>query len=141
VDRRLHAFHSDEFDALQLQLDGRTRSFVIRKAQGTPKVAPAENPDAPSAEATLWADRVFRLTPVEVLGRGETPREGTPTVALRVEYRADRHPLGFIEIARAGNEWFARTEHTAGWVRLPPAAANLRELAEHLEAGATPTPR
>jgi hypothetical protein len=141
VDRRLHAFRSDEFDALQLQLDGRTRSFVIRKAQGTPKVAPAENPDAPSAEATLWADRVFRLTPVEVLGRGETPREGTPTVALRVEYRADRHPLGFIEIARAGNEWFARTEHTAGWVRLPPAAANLRELAEHLEAGATPTPR
>ena len=140
VDRRLHAFRSDEPDALQLQLEGRTRSFVIRRAQGTMKVAPAENPDAPSAEATLWADRVFRLAPVEVLGRGETPREGNPTVALRVEYSRDRRPLGFIEIARAGNEWYARTEHTAGWVRLPPGSANLREQAEHLESGATPTP-
>jgi hypothetical protein len=135
VDRRLHAFRSDEPDALQLQLEGRTRAFVIRRVQGTMKVAPAENPDAPSAEATLWADRVFRLAPVEVLGRGETPREGPPSVALRVEYSRDRRPLGFIEIARAGNEWYARTEHTAGWARLAPGSANLREQAERLEAG------
>ena len=141
VDRRLHAFRSDEPDALQLQLDGRTRAFVVRKAQGTTRVAPAENPDAPSADATAWADRVWRLAPLEVLGRGETPREGTPTVALRVEYSRDRRPLGFVEIARAGTEWYARSEHTAGWVRLPPGSASLREQAERLEAGAPSTPR
>jgi hypothetical protein len=140
VDRRLHAFRADEPDALHLQLDGRTRSFVVRKVQGSTRVAPAENPDAPSAEATAWADRVFRLAPLEVLGRGETPREGTPTVALRVEYTRDRRPLGFLEIARAGTEWFARSEHTAGWVRLPPGSATLREQAERLEAGAPSTP-
>jgi len=141
VDRRLHAFRSDEPDALQLQLDGRTHAFVVRKVQGAPRVAFADNPDAPSTEATAWADRLWRLAPLEVLGRGETPREGTPTVALRVEYSRDRRPLGFIEVARAGAEWYARSEHTAGWVRLPPGSASLREQAERLEAGAASTPR
>jgi len=141
VDRRLHAFRADEPDALQLQLDGRSRSFVVRKAQGTTRVAPVENPDSASAEATGWADRMFRLSPLEVLGRGETPREGAPVVMLRVEYGRNRRPLGFVELGRAGAEWYARTEHTAGWVRLPPGAATLREQAERLEAGATSTPR
>ena len=136
VDWRLHAFRSDEPDALQLQLDGRTRPFVVRKAQGSTRVAPAENPDAPSAEATAWAERVWKLAPLEVLGRGETPREGTPVIALRIEYLRARKPLGFLELGRAGNEWFARTEHTAGWVRLPPQAATLREQTERLEGGA-----
>jgi hypothetical protein len=136
VDRRLHAFRSDEPDALQLQLDGRTRAFVVRKAQGTTRVAPAENPDAQSPEATAFADRAFRLTPIEVLGRGETPREGTPTVALRIDYTRERRPLGFLEVARAGSEWYARTEHTVGWTRLPPQTGTLREQAERLEAGA-----
>ena len=141
VDRRLHAFRAEEPDALQIQLDGHTRAFVVRKAQGTTRVAPAENPDAPSAEATAWADRVWRLSPLEVLGRGETPREGAPTIALRVEYSRNRRPLGFLEVARSGSEWYARSEHTAGWVRLPPGFAPLREQAERLEAGAPSTPR
>ena len=50
-------------------------------------------------------------------------------------------PLGFLELGRAGAEWYARSEHTAGWVRLPPGAATLREQAERLEAGTTSTPR
>jgi hypothetical protein len=141
VDRRLHTFRSDEPDALQLQLDGRTKAFVVRRAQGNTRIAPAENPDAPSPEATAWADRLFRLSPLEVLGRGETPRDGTPVVAVRVDYTRDRRPLGFLEVARAGNEWYARTEHTAGWVRLPPQAASIREQAERLEAGVSATPR
>lgn len=138
VDRRLHAFRSDEPDALQLQLDGRTRSFVVRKAQGSTRVAPAEAPDAASPEVTAWADRVWKLAPLEVLGRGETPREGTPVSALRVEYLRARKTLGFLELARAGNDWFARTEHTAGWVRLPPQTSTVREQAERLEGGAPP---
>lgn len=138
VDRRLHAFRQDEPDALQLQVDGRTRSFVVRRAQGSTRVAPAETPDAPSPEVTSWADRAWKLTPLEVLGRGETPREGTPVVSLRIEYLRARKPLGFLELGRAGNEWFARTEHTAGWVRLQPQAGALREQAERLEGGGSP---
>ncbi|HZJ53092.1 MAG TPA: hypothetical protein VFD38_03050 [Myxococcaceae bacterium] len=139
VDRRLHAFRADEPDALQLQLDGRTRAFVFRKVQGATRVAPAENPDDPSPDATAWAERVWRLAPLEVLGRGETPREGPPVPSLRVEYSRDRRPLGFLELGRAGSEWYARTEHTAGWVRLPPQSATVREQAERLEAGAPST--
>ena len=115
VDRRLHAFRSDEPDAMQLQLDGRTRAFVFRRAQGATSVAPAENPDAPSAEATAWADRVWRLVPTEVLGRGETPREGMP-VRLPppgVHPRAASRWASSRSVA-AGSEWFARTEHTVG---------------------------
>jgi hypothetical protein len=141
IDRRLHAFRSDEPDALQIHLDGRTRAFVVRRAQGSTRVAPAENPDAPSADANAWADRVWRLAPLEVLGRGETPREGTPAIALRVDYARDRKPLGFLELGRAGAEWYARTENTAGWVRLPPQSASVREQAERLESGAPSTPR
>jgi len=136
VDRRLHAFRADEPDALQLQIDGRTRAFVVRKAQGTTRVAPAENPDAQSPEATAFADRAWRLTPIEILGRGETPRDGTPTVVLRIDYSRERRPLGFLEVARAGSEWYARTEHTVGWTRLPAQSGTLREQAERLEAGA-----
>ncbi|HTS79058.1 MAG TPA: hypothetical protein VMH40_00540 [Myxococcaceae bacterium] len=141
VDRRLHAFRADEPDALQLQLDGRSRSFVIRKVQGNTRVAPAENPDAPSPEATLWAERVWRLAPIEILGRGETPRDGTPVVAVRVEYGHERRPMGYVEVGKAGSEWYARTEHTAGWIRLPAQSGTLREQAERLEAGVPSNPR
>lgn len=140
VDRRLHAFRADEPDALQLQVEGRTRDFVVRRVQGATRVAPAENPDDTSADATAWAERLWRLAPLEVLGRGEIPREGAPAPSLRVEYTRDRRPLGFLEIGRAGAEWYGRTEHTAGWVRLPPQAATVREQAERLEAGAPFTP-
>ena len=139
VDRRLHAFRSDEPDALQLQMEGRVRSFVVRKLQGATRVSPAEHPDAPSTEANAWADRAWRLAPLEVLGRGETPREGTPAIAIRLEYLRNRKPLGFLELGRAGTEWFGRTEHTAGWVRVGAQAAALRDQADRLEAG-TPGP-
>ena len=78
---------------------------------------------------------------IEVLGRGETPRDGNPVQSFRVEYSRDRRPLGFLELGRAGAEWYARTEHTAGWVRLPPQGAGLREQAERLEAGVPLNPR
>jgi hypothetical protein len=139
VDRRLHAFRPDEPDALQLQVEGHSRSFVVRKVQGSTRVAPAEHPDAPSAEATAWADRAWRLPPLEVLGRGETPREGPPVVVLRLEYLRDRKPLGFLELGRAGTEWYGRTEHTAGWMRFGAQAGALRDQAERLEGG-TPGP-
>jgi len=142
VDRRLHVFRADEPDTLQLQMDGRSRTFVLRKVQGSTQVSLAENPDTPIPEATTFADRAWRLAPLELLGRGEVPREGTPAVAFRIEYTRDRRPLGWLELARAGTEWFARTEHTAGWMRLPAQSAALREQAERLESGApAPAPR
>ena len=102
VDRRLHAFKPEDPDTVTLTADGRTRSYVVRRVQGLNKLAPADSPDAPSAEATAWADRVWRLTPVELLGKGEVPREGTPQLLFRVEYLRNRRPLGHLELAPGG---------------------------------------
>jgi hypothetical protein len=136
VDRRLHAFRQEEPDALAIQADGRARRFVFRRVQGMTRLAPEESPDAADAQATAFAERVWRLPPTEVLGRGEVPREGSPQVVLRADYLRDRKPLGFIELARAGNELFARTEHTVSWVRLPsPSATVLAEADRLLSAG------
>lgn len=133
VDRRLHAFKPDDPDTVTLTSEGRTRSYVVRRVQGLNKLAPAESPDAPSAEATAWADRVWRLTPVELLGKGELPREGTPQLLFRLEYLRNRRPLGHLELGRAGNEAYVRTEHTVGWVRTVPGSAALAEQADRLE--------
>ena len=133
VDRRLHAFKPDDPDTLTLVSEGRTRSWVVRRIQGVNRLAPVDAPDSPSAEATLWADRVWRLQPVELLGKGEVPREGTPQPQFRLEYLRNRRPLGHLEVARAGNETYARSENTVGWVRLPQGSGTLAEQAEHLE--------
>ena len=133
VDRRLHTFKPDDPDTLTLVSEGRTRSYVVRRIQGMNKLAPVDSPDSPSAEATLWADRVWRLQPVELLGKGEVPREGTPQPQFRLEYLRNRRPLGHLEVARAGNETYVRTENTVGWVRLPAGSGTLAEQAEHLE--------
>jgi hypothetical protein len=136
VDRRLHAFRQEEPDALAVQTDGRTRRFVFRRVQGMTRLAPEESPDAADAQATAFAERAWRLAPTEVLGRGEAPREGSPQLALRIDYLRNRKALGFIELARVGNELFARTEHTASWVRLPaPSATVLAEADRLLSAG------
>jgi hypothetical protein len=133
VDRRLHTFKPDDPDTLTLVSEGRARSWVVRRIQGVNKLAPVDSPDSPSAEATLWADRVWRLQPVELLGKGEVPREGTPQPQFRLEYLRNRRPLGHLEVARAGNETYVRTENTVGWVRLPAGSGTLAEQAEHLE--------
>jgi hypothetical protein len=136
VDRRLHAFRPEEPDALAIQADVRAKRFVVRRVQGMTRLAPEESPDASDAPANAFAERVWRLSPTEVLGRGETPREGPPQLALRVDYLRNRRPLGFIEVARAGNELFARTEHTVSWVRLPaPSTTVLGEADRLLSAG------
>ena len=136
VDRRLHAFRQDEPDELLIQADGRARRFVFRRAQGMVRLAPEQSPDVPDAQATAFAERVWRLPTTEVLGRGEVPREGSPQLALRIDYLRNRKPLGHIELSRAGNELFVRTEHTASWVRLPaPSATVLSEADRLLSAG------
>lgn len=132
VDRRLHAFKPDDPDAVNVVSEGRTRSYVVRRLQGLNKLAPADSPDAPNAEATAWADKVWRLTPVELLGKGEAPREGNPQILLRLEYLRNRRPLGHLELGRAGNEAYVRTENTVGWVRTPPGSVSLAEQADHL---------
>ncbi|RKG96377.1 hypothetical protein D7V97_35630, partial [Corallococcus sp. CA053C] len=74
VDRRLHTFDVDGFDRVVITSGATSRAFVASgKPPGAVQLAPVETPTAPDDFARNWHDRVWRLTPVELLGRGESP--------------------------------------------------------------------
>jgi Domain of unknown function (DUF4340) len=139
VDRKLHSFKLAEVGHLQVASSGKTRDFVIKNPQDANayKLAPAGTPDKPDELARNWHEKIWRLYPTEVLGRGEAPAAGVPKVSVRVDYLDGSKRVGWIEIgkldvpisavpqpsphgapAAGGPEIYGRTEHTAGWVRL-----------------------
>lgn len=120
VDRRLHAFREDEFDAVTVQVDGKERTL---SRTGDKLGASADG--APDELATNWHEKVWRLMGIDVLGRGETPAAGEPVVQVKIDYRKGTRSVGFIELGQAGSDVFARTEHTAGWVRLHGGAEQI----------------
>jgi hypothetical protein len=130
VDRRLHTFRQDEFDAVRVSGGGAER----RLTRVGDKLAGASG--AVDDFASNWHERLWGQTGVDVLGRGEEPAAGAPVVELRVDYLRGERQVGFIELGRAGSDVFARTEHTAGWVRLHAGADPLlKERAQVLAAG------
>jgi hypothetical protein len=133
VDKKLHGFEQAEFETLRLTVDGKTRELLQthRETPLTTQLASPKTPDKVDQMAKNWHDMLWRSFPMEVLGRGETPKEGTPTPVVRVEYFDGKKSLGYIELAKppetaqqqtdsAGNRTtlYARTERTAGWVKL-----------------------
>lgn len=129
VDRTLHAFGSGEYDALTVTWEGTSRTFLVRARAGRPaELVPRDAPDAPDETLRRWHERVGLLAsaPADFLGRGEEPPGGPPREVLRVEYRREEGVLGHLSLARgAGGELYARTEHTAGWAKLPPWAESI----------------
>jgi hypothetical protein len=119
VDRRLHTFDVGDFDAVVITAGGTSRSFIASgKAPGAVTLAPEESPDRPDEFARNWHDKVWRLMPLDFLGRGEVPPGGEPEEAFRVEYRKGGKRLGELTVAKGQGGFFARTEHTTGWTRL-----------------------
>jgi hypothetical protein len=138
VDRKLHGFEPLDFDRLVISTGGKQKDYVQvgRESRTTAGLAPAKTPDKRDQMAKNWQDQVWRLFPSEILGKGETPTGGAPAVALRVDYYDGKKPLGWIELAKVepapagaassspppAPEYYARTEHTAGWVKLNSGA-------------------
>jgi hypothetical protein len=88
--------------------------------------------------AKNWHDAVWRVFPSEILGRGEDPPGGKPTVVLRVDYYDGKNSVGFTELAREeasggvseeapAGDIYARTEHSAGWLKLHNGAQLLAD--------------
>ncbi len=135
VDRRLHTFELGDFDRIKLSAGGKTKEFahVGRESRTTSGFAPVKTPDKRDQTAKNWHDALWRVFPTELLGKGEEPTGGKVTVVLRVDYTEDNGSVGFIEIGRtpepgsgmsddaadAKGEVYARTEHTAGWAKIP----------------------
>jgi hypothetical protein len=128
VERHLHSFHLDEADRMVVSQGAARREFLISRAEGGVRLAPASTPDKPDSAFKTWHDRLFGAWPVEVLGKDETPSEGAPQIELRVEYSVRGRKLGFIEMGKAADvatpkgdakpPLFARSEHTLGWFKL-----------------------
>jgi hypothetical protein len=141
VDRRLHVFELTGFDSVVVTSGGASRTFnVTGGAPGPVSLVPAESPDRPDEFARNWHDRVWRLIPLDYLGRGEVPPEGEPQEAFRVEYRQGGKPVGHFTVGRAGGGYYARTEHTTGWTRLhggvEPLATEAARVSAPVSSGA-----
>lgn len=163
VDRTLHALKPGDYDAITVEAGGKRRELVvIGGAQPfADKLADRRTPSQADATAKNWTDRVWRLYPAEVLGQGEWPEPGAPQPEIKLEYLAKGKSVGFVELAHASSSppvppamslggdpaktppakpavaetrYYARTEHTAGWVRLSPAAAELYKEAASIAA-------
>lgn len=135
VDRRLHTFDLGDFDSVVISAGGASRTFTASGgAPGPVSLAPAESPDRPDEFARNWHDRVWRLMPLDFLGRGEQPPGGEPEEAFRVEYRRGGKPVGEVRVARRDSSFYVRTEHTTGWARLHSGVDNLASEAAKVTA-------
>lgn len=132
VDRRLHAFELMDFDKIKIATGGKDKEFVSvgRESPKTIGFASAKTPDKKDQTAKNWHDSLWRLFPTELLGKGEDPTTGKVSVILRVDYSERSKNVGWIEVGRSQTssgssddqgtgELYARTEHTAGWVKIP----------------------
>ena len=150
VDRRLHTFKIPDFSRVTVKANGKTRELVVTNGrdQAAYKLASSTTPDKPDEMARNWHEKIWRLFPTEILGKGELPPGGEPKVAVRVEYADRGKTIGWIEIGKVDApeqaplssnpakpaDLYGRTEHTAGWVKLSNDQSTLQE-AEKIAAG------
>ncbi|MCY1043778.1 hypothetical protein OV208_20835 [Corallococcus sp. bb12-1] len=136
VDRRLHTFDVDGFDRVVITAGTTSRAFVASgQPPGAVQLSPVDAPGTPDDFTRNWHDRVWRLTPLEFLGRGESPPGLASTPAFRIEYQRAGKPVGELSMAMATDHtWYARTEFTPGWTRMGGGLESLAEEAAKLTA-------
>jgi hypothetical protein len=152
VERRLHKFPTEDIDRMVVTAGPKKQEYrASRVGPQVPgiRLAKAETPGAPVEAAKNWHERVWELFPSEVLGQGESPAEGAPVVAVKIEYHARRRQLGWLELARVSPSSapsvslsapapnfpvaaYGRSEFTHGWTKLPDQAMALIDEGEKL---------
>ncbi|MGQ0507852.1 MAG: DUF4340 domain-containing protein [Myxococcaceae bacterium] len=128
IDRRFHTFKPNEFDGFAVKSSDKSKEFTFSAGdQGqNARAAAKDTPDQADDFAKNWHEKIWRLIPMEILGKGENPSGGEPKLAVRVDYASRGKPQGYIEIAQVGaNDLYARTEHTAGWVKVHSSAQDI----------------
>jgi hypothetical protein len=150
LDRRMHTFMINEFDALTVSAESKKREFlrIGGETKLASKYAPKEKPEQPDELVKNWHDRLWNIVPLDVLGADEKPASGAPEVQVRVDYSFRGRPLGWIELARmthapantstaapATVELYARTEYTAGWVRITAGIEDLYKEGVRIASG------
>jgi hypothetical protein len=134
MERALHAFEGRDIVSLRLDAFGRSRTLQQRNRLDARR---AEWVDAASPERrdeTLgnWLSRFPRLRVQRYLARGARPGSDlTASTAerervLRLDFAGERGALGFLELERLGTAdpaYYAKSESTRGWVRVPTSVA------------------
>ncbi len=155
VDRTLHAWKPNEYDALTIVAGGKIREVVQigREQPATAKLASKKTPAKADEMVKNWHDKLWRTYVTDVLGKSEAPVGGAPAILLKVDYFEGGKPRGFIEIGRGvalpppapantsappppapPAEIFGRSEHTAGWVKLPASVDDVLKEADKIAA-------
>jgi len=127
-------FQSEEFDTLAVKAGGKEKSYVVPSAG---KLAAKESPENADDFARNWHDRVLRMYAVDLLGKGEVPPGGEPNVELRVDYARGTRSVGWLEMGRSGSDVYARSENTAGWVKVATGADSMLREAPRVAGGET----
>jgi hypothetical protein len=150
VERKMHTFEPTEYDRLVLTIGNKSRELVQthRESLQTAQLASPKSADKPDQMAKNWHDLIWRSFPMEVLGKDEAPKDGTPIPFARIEYFDGKKSLGYLDLAKtpgdsvqqtdqAGNRttMFARTEHTAGWVKLHTNGSLVSDAEKIVAAG------
>jgi hypothetical protein len=135
VERHLHGFKIEEADRLVIRRGNKKKEFLVTRGDDGVRLSPLHSPDKPDSALRTWHQRAFSLWPVDVLGKDETPPEGAPQPALRIDYSLRNRPLGFLEVAKvaavsssaegAKDTLFAHSEQTLGWYKLGTDSQNL----------------
>lgn len=158
VERTLHQWKPNEIESVTITAGG--PGGKSRKLAAMPGATPmsvklkAEKAEKADDVASAWHDKLWRALPTDVLGKGEVPAAGQPTLALRIDYKVSGVKSAFIEMGRVQPppppaaastpdgkppvappvEVYARTESTAGWVKVVSTANDLLTEAEKIAA-------
>jgi hypothetical protein len=139
VDRRLHTFLQKEVDTVVVAQGDKKRELAQKtNEQGVVvQVAAKSAPDKADEFAKNWLERIWRLIPVDILGKGEPPPGGSePQVALKLEYLRDGKRQGVLELARVGKQdLYVRSEHTVNWVKVQSPADEILTEATKVVSG------
>jgi hypothetical protein len=155
VDRKLHTFETSDYDHITVTVGDKHKDYVHvgKESITTEGFASAKTPDKRDQMAKNWHDSLMRLFPMEVLGKGEMPAEGTPKTALRVDYYDGKSSVGYLEVAKVDvapaavsessstpppaaptPDVYVRTEHSVGWMKVHSGLASVVTDAEKLVA-------
>jgi hypothetical protein len=149
VDRTLHGFKPGDYDGLTVAAGGKSHELTVPASENAFQAKLVGKNGKPDEQAKNWHDKIWRTTVIEVLGKGENPKAGTPELVCKLSYSWKNKPKGFLELGRlpapapttatssqppASDVW-SKSEHTASWVKLSSTAEAL--LTECAKVAAT----
>ncbi len=134
MERELHTFQPREIVSLTVHAFGQEKQLLQhnRLDEQRAEWVDAASPDRRDDTYGNWLSRFPRLRVQKYLAADAQPgadlegMSATPERVLRIDYQGESCELGFVEITRvdgAEQAYYARSETTRSWVRVPSSVA------------------